>query len=108
VRDNRFQVQASILHGSGGANRNLAASAQPVEQGSFARSGRARGLVVQERKVLARDGVAGADFYAEGPLSGSGAHYVRRNDLLDELRLAQAIESGSGEDDGVVFAFVQF
>ena len=41
-------------------------------------------------------------------MAGGGAHDVRGNNLFDELRLAEAIQSGRGEDDGVVFSLLEF
>ena len=48
------------------------------------------------------------EFRFQCALSGSGTHDVRRDDLLYELSLAQAIQSGRGEDDRVVLACFEF
>ena len=58
--------------------------------------------------MVAGGGIALADLDAEGSLSCGGAHDFGGDDLFDEFRLAEAFESGGGEDDGVVFALLEF
>ena len=57
--------------------------------------------------MLAGGGVTQTDFDAECALSGCGAHDVRWNDLLDQFGLAEALQSGEGEDDGVIFSLFE-
>ena len=58
--------------------------------------------------MLTGDGIAGANFDTERTLPSGRTHHVRRDELPDELRPAQAVEPGGGEDDGVVLAFFKF
>ena len=59
-------------------------------------------------RCSSRGGVAFADFDAERALSCGGTHDFGGNDLFDQFRLAQALQSGRGEDDGVVFSLLEF
>src|ERR1035438_2349045 len=58
--------------------------------------------------MLASGSVTQTDFDAECALSGCGAHDVRWNDLLDQFGLAEAFQSGEGENDGVIFSLFEF
>ncbi len=53
----------------------------------------AGGSVVQECQELARSRVAFADFDAERSLPGSRAHGFGRDNLLDQFRLPQTLQS---------------
>ena len=53
-------------------------------------------------------GIAFANFDPQRSLARSGAHDIRGNDLFDEFRLAQALQSSRGQDDGVVFSLLEF
>src|ERR1039458_1211859 len=108
VGDDGFEVQFSIPHCSERSNGDLAASAEAVEQRSLASSGGAGGSIVQKCQVLAGSRVAFADFDAERALSSGGAHDLGGNDLLDQLRFAQALQPGRSQDDGIVFALFEF
>src|SRR5580700_825763 len=101
-------MESAICDFREGADWDLATSAEAVEQGAFAGGGGARVRVVQEFEMLTRGGVAQANFDAEGALSGGGAHDFGRNNVFDQFRFAQTIQSGGGEDDGVVFALLEF
>jgi len=57
--------------------------------------------------MLERGGVAFADFDGQGSLAGGGAHDFGGDDLLDELRLAEAIQPGRSKDDGVVLSLFE-
>ena len=52
-------------------------------------------------------GVAQADLDAERALSGGRAHDLGLDDFLDVLGLAQPLEAGGGQDDGIVLALLQ-
>src|SRR5215472_1484644 len=88
---------------SEGADGDLAASAQTVQKSAFARGGGAGSGIVEKGKEFARRGVAIADFDGERSLSGGRAHDLGRDDVLDQLGFAQAVQAGRGEDNGVVF-----
>src|ERR1700675_401884 len=57
--------------------------------------------------MLASSGIAFADFDAECTLSGSGAHDFGGNNLLDQLRLTEALQSTRCENDCVVLALFE-
>ena len=52
--------------------------------------------------------IAFANFDAERSLSRGRAHDFRGDDLLDQFRLAQALQPGRGQNDGVVFSLFEF
>jgi len=58
--------------------------------------------------VLARFGVAQADFDAQRSLPSGGAHDFGGDDLPDELSFAEAVQSGCSEDDRVVLVLFEF
>src|SRR5215471_13336523 len=90
------------------ADWNLAASAQPIEQRTLASRGGTGVRVIEKREQFSRGCVACTNFDSQGPLSCCRAHDISRDDLLHKVRLAKAIEAGSGEDDRVVFSFGKF
>src|SRR5579859_7002483 len=108
VGDDGFEMQLAISHFGEVADGNLATSTETVEQGALAGGGGAGGGVVQECEMVASGGIAETDFDAKRALSGGGAHDFGGDDLLDQLRFAEAFESGGGEDDGVVFSLLEF
>src|SRR5579863_3985358 len=58
--------------------------------------------------MLARGGVALADFDSQRTLAGGGAHDFGGDDLFDQFGSTQALQAGGGQDDGVVFALLEF
>src|SRR5271165_7030047 len=100
-------MQLAISRFRKGADGDLAASAEAVEQRTLASGGGAGRIVVQECQVFPRGRVPFTDFDAERTLSGSRAHDLGGNDLLDQFRLAQAPQTGKSKDDGVVFALLE-
>ncbi len=53
-------------------------------------------------------GIVGAAFDADGALADGGQERVGRENFGDAMRGAEAVESGFGEHDGVVFAAFDF
>src|ERR1700691_5666033 len=92
---------------SEGADGDLAASAQAVEQSTFAGGGGAGGSVVQKFQVVAGCGLAFADFDAQRSLPGGWAHGFGGDDLLNQFGPAQALQSRGGQDDGIVFTLFE-
>src|SRR5258708_32939338 len=90
------------------ADRNLAASAEMIEQGAFAGGSGASGRVVEESEMLTHDGIAFTYFDAKRALSGGWAHDFCANDFFEQLRLAQAFQTSGSQDDGVVFSLLEF
>jgi hypothetical protein len=58
IGDEGFEVQLAVAHFREGADGDLAASAQAVEQGAFASCSRAGRGIVQELEVLACGGIS--------------------------------------------------
>ena len=87
-------MQLAVSHFREGADGDLAASAEAVEQGAFAGGGGAGGRVVQKFQMLASGRIAFANFDAERALAGGGAHDFGGDDLLDQFCFAQALQSG--------------
>src|ERR1700727_50492 len=85
-------------------DRNLASASEPVEQGPFTSRGCAGRGIVQKFEVLPRVRVALPNLDAQCPLPRRGAHDLCRNNLPDQLGLAQALQPGSSQDDGVILS----
>ena len=101
-------MQFSVAHFSEGSDRDLAASAQSVEQRPLAGGGGTSRSVVQEFQMLACGGIAFADFDPERSLPRSRAHDFGRDDLGDQLRLTQTLQPRCGQYDGVIFPLLKF
>src|SRR6202034_4483753 len=108
VGDDRFQMQFTVAHFREGADGNLAASAEAVEQSAFAGGSSMGGGVVQKFQLLASGAIAFANFNAEGALAGGGAHDFGGDDLFDEFRFPEALQAGGSEDDCIVFSLLEF
>src|ERR1022692_4626739 len=101
-------MQLAISHFSECSDGDLAASAEAVEQRALAGRSGARGRIVQECQMLTRGQVAFADLDAKRSLTSGGAHDFRWDDLLDQLRFAQALQPRRSQDDRIVFALFEF
>src|SRR5579862_1469112 len=100
-------MQLAVSHLRKRTDRNLAAPAQTVEQRAFAGSRSAGGGIVQKFQMPARHGVTQTDLDAQRSLPRRWAHDFRRNNLFDELRLAQPLQSCRCENDRVVLSLLQ-
>src|SRR6202034_770127 len=87
---------------------NLAASTEAVEQCAFAAGSGMGSGVVQKFQLLASGAIAFANFNAEGTLAGGGAHDFGGDDLFDEFRFAEALQSGDSQDNCIVFSLLEF
>src|SRR5258708_36119376 len=58
--------------------------------------------------MLAHDRVAFADFDGQCALPSGRAHHFGGDDLLDEFGFSQTLQPSRGEDDGIVFALLEF
>src|SRR5579863_2208115 len=100
-------MQLPVAYFREGADGNLAAPAEAIQERTFTSGGSAGGGIVQELEMAAGRGVAFANFDAERSLASGWTHDFSGNNLLDQLRFAQALESGRGQNDSVVFALFE-
>src|ERR1017187_9119527 len=100
----RIQANAASHNFGEGADGNLAAAAEFVEQGALAGGGDASGSVVEKCQKRPRCRVAIANFNSQGALPGGGGHHFHGNNLADQLRFAEAVQASGGENDGIVVA----
>ena len=89
-------------------DRHLAAAAHPVQQGALAGGGCAGRCVIQKSDMLAYPSIILPNLDRQRALSGGWTHQIRRQHLPYAFPLAQAIQPGSGQDHGIVFAGLQF
>src|SRR5580692_10324230 len=94
ISNDGFEMQFAVALLCKRTDRNLTASPQAAEQRALAGCRGASGWIVQELQVLARGRVALADFDAQRSLPRSRTHDFRRDNLLDQLRLAQPLQPG--------------
>ncbi len=91
-----------------GSQGHGATAAKGARDGALGRGGQPGGRVGELGQRCGQLGVRGADFQAQGALSGSGQHHLGLDHLTDAAGQAQALEAGGGQHDGVVLAFVEF
>src|SRR5271165_2733468 len=107
MRHNSCEMQLAVLHFGECADGNLTTAAKFVQQRALA-DGRSAGLgIVEKLQVLAHLYIALANLDAQGSLSRSRTHKLCRQVLFHQLRFAQTCQSGSSENDSVVFALFQ-
>ena len=63
---------------------------------------------MSEPEVRLKQRVPGADFDRESSLSCGGTHDFGGDDLPYQFCFPEALQSGRGEDDGIVFALLEF
>src|ERR1700685_846529 len=102
-----FEMQPSVANLGKSADRYLASATEFVEQSSLASCGSTRCGVVQEREMLPRDRVSGANLNPQCTLPSSRAHYLRRDDLPDKLGFSEPVQTSRCQDDGIVLAGFQ-
>src|SRR5258706_9737686 len=108
VSDDGLQMKLAVANFRKRANRYLASPAEAVEQRAFASGGGGGCGVIEKFEMLPGSGVAFTDLDGEGSLARGGAHELDGNNLLHEFGLAQALQSGRSENDGVVFSLLEF
>ena len=106
--DAGFEDEFVAFDARPGAEGNLAAAFERGEQRAFGDDGAARFGVVELFERGGSLGVVGAAFDADGALADGGQENFGREDFGDAMRQAEAIESGFGEHDGVVFTAFDF
>src|SRR5689334_20481091 len=89
-------------------DRSAAGAVESSEHGAF--GPRARGSTGVMNRVEQRSNrlVAGATLDREHTLADRRQHYLRRQDLGGEVRLAQPLEATKREHDRIELAFLQF
>ena len=87
-----------------GADRGGASSAQSVEHGTFGQRRQMGRTVVDGLQGLGQrtvQGVGIAAFHGQRPLGGGWHEDVGAQALGDESRVAEPLQPGAGQDDGV-------
>src|SRR5205085_716587 len=105
--DDSEEVKHSVVNCGVGSNGHLAASAKGSEKSALG-SDRGMGIGVIEGGAGVASGTGRPGFDGESALSDGGAHDVGGQDFGDAVGPAEALQSGGGEEDSVVLAFVEF
>jgi hypothetical protein len=100
----RVEANAASVYFGESSDGHLAAAAEFTEQGALARGGSAGGSIIEKYQERPRCGVAVANFDSQSTLSSGGGHHPRWYHLANQLRFAQSIQAGGGQNDGIVVA----
>jgi hypothetical protein len=98
------QANAVSAHFGKSSDGHLASAAEFAEQSALARGGGAGGSIIEKCQDRPRCGVAVANFDSQSTLSSGGGHHPRWYHLANQLRFAQSIQAGGGQNDGIVVA----
>lgn len=90
------------------ADWGLTACAEPGQDGTFSADGLVGGGMVQDGQGLPGKGVGRAALDGKGALAGGGTHLFRLQPSCDDRLLAEALEAGPRQDQGVAVAFAPF
>ena len=52
--------------------------------------------------------IPGANFHGESSLTGGRANNISGKNLPHKFRFAETIQTGEGQDDGIVFGLLEF
>ena len=86
----------------------MAAAAECLGEGAFGGNAGGGFGVVERGEQGQQVAAVFGDFDAERALSGGGQAFVGGEDFADAAVKAEALQAGGGEDDGIVFAVVEF
>ena len=105
--DDALQRQDAVLDGAVDADRDLAAAVDGGQKGPFGRRRSGGAFVIEEGQGLFQRFVVCAGFDGQGALADGGNHRIDGQELCDAVGPAQALQTGFGQDDGVVLAVVE-
>jgi len=106
--DAGFEDKFAALGASPGADGNLAATLQRGEQRALGDDSGAGLGVVKRAKNLGGFGIGETTFGGNGALANGGKKNVGRESFGDAIAPTEAVETGFGEEDGVVFTALGF
>ena len=87
------------------ADGHLTSAAEGSKGCALCRDGEARGRVIEEGDGFNGGGIAFAGFNAKRTLAGRGAEVAGIKALAQPIGLAEALEAGGGQQDGVNLSF---
>ena len=97
-------MQLAIAYFGERSDGNLASSAETVEKRTLASCRSARCGGVEKCEMLTRGLVALANFESKRTLARCRAHDFRGKNLPHQLRLAESLDAGDGQNDGVILS----